>query len=205
MSEPTPDARNAIDVPVVSSGDGAKDPEFQEHGLFSLYMRDLILGANDGLVSVFLLIAGVVGGQLSGREVLLAGLAAAVAGAISMSIGEYLSTKSQAEVHDAEIELERDHLKHHRQHEIDELYEMFGDMGFEGDLLTQMVNKLDENDDNFLKAMMLLEFGIQEEEGRRSPTKNNYSIRTLLVFLALIQFALYSKQEFPSNPFYHIG
>ena len=70
------------------------------------YMRDIILGVNDGLVSTFLLVSGVVGGGLSSTDVLLTGVAGALAGMISMAIGEYLATKSQEEVFDAELALE---------------------------------------------------------------------------------------------------
>lgn len=132
------------------------------------YMRDIILGVNDGLVSVFLLIAGVVGGGLQARDVLLAGLAGATAGAISMAAGEYIATKSQEEVFDSEMELEIEHMKYHREHELEEFREMFGDMGLPADEVERVVTALDKDDDAFLKTMMALEFGVVEEE-RRSP------------------------------------
>ena len=56
------------------------------------YMRDIILGVNDGLVSTFLLVAGVVGGGLTATQVLLTGIAGAVAGMVSMGAGEYIAT-----------------------------------------------------------------------------------------------------------------
>ena len=87
-------------------------PEYQAHiGSSRQYMRDVILGVNDGLVSTFLLVSAVVGGGLDATQVLLTGVAGAVAGMISMSIGEYLATKSQDEVFDAEIALEKIHLR----------------------------------------------------------------------------------------------
>jgi VIT1/CCC1 family predicted Fe2+/Mn2+ transporter len=131
-------------------------------------MRDIILGVNDGLVSVFLLIAGVVGGGLAAREVLLAALAASAAGAISMAAGEYIATKSQEEVFDSERELEIEHLQYHREHEIQEIRDMFGEMGLGAEDVERIVVALDQDDDAFLKVMMALEFGVIEEE-RRSP------------------------------------
>ncbi len=71
------------------------------------YWRDIILGVNDGLVSIFLLVVGVVSGGLDRQQVLLTAVAGAIAGAISMSAGEYLATKSQDEVLAAELALER--------------------------------------------------------------------------------------------------
>lgn len=155
---------------------------YREHvGPSRQYMRDIILGVNDGLVSIFLLVAGVVGGGLVARDVLLAGLAASAAGAISMAAGEYIATKSQEEVFDSEMELEIEHLKYHRDVERQEIREMFGDMGLPPEDVEQIVVSLDKDDDAFLKVMMALEFGVVEEE-RRSP----YTAAVLsgLLFLA---------------------
>jgi VIT1/CCC1 family predicted Fe2+/Mn2+ transporter len=160
--------------------DGSK--VYREHvGPSRQYMRDIILGVNDGLVSVFLLVAGVVGGGLASREVLLAGLAASAAGAISMAAGEYIATKSQEEVFDSERELEIEHLQYHREHERQEIRDMFGDMGLPADDVEHIVEALDKDDDAFLKTMMALEFGVVDEE-RRSP----YTAAVLsgLLFLA---------------------
>ncbi len=143
-------------------------------------MRDIILGVNDGLVSVFLLITGVVGGGLAAREVLLAGLAASAAGAISMAAGEYIATKSQEEVFESERELELEHLEFHRDVELEEIREMFGDMGLGAEDVERIVEALDRDDETFLKVMMALEFGVVEEE-RRSP----YTAAALSGFLFL--------------------
>ena len=75
------------------------------------YWRDIILGVNDGLVSTILLVAVVVGGGPTTSQVLLTAIGGAIAGAISMGAGEYLATKSQTEVLDREIKLERDHIR----------------------------------------------------------------------------------------------
>ena len=66
------------------------------------YWRDIILGVNDGLVSIFLLVVAVVSGGLGQEQVLLTAIAGAIAGAVSMAAGEYLATKSQEEVLHAE-------------------------------------------------------------------------------------------------------
>jgi VIT1/CCC1 family predicted Fe2+/Mn2+ transporter len=132
------------------------------------YLRDIILGINDGLVSTFLLVAGVVGGGLSATQVLLTGIAGAVAGMVSMGTGEYIATKSQEEVFAAEMALEVEHLANHRDHERDELHDMFGDMGLEGEDLETVVRIIDGNDDVMLGVMAGLEFGVVDTE-RRSP------------------------------------
>jgi VIT1/CCC1 family predicted Fe2+/Mn2+ transporter len=130
------------------------------------YMRDVILGVNDGLVSTFLLVAGVVGGGLTSTQVLLTGVSGALAGMISMAIGEYLATKSQDEVFDAEMALEAEHLKHFRPHEKAQLHEMLSDMGLTGQDLETVVEIIDSNDEAMLAMQGALEFGIVDSERR---------------------------------------
>ena len=85
-----------------------------------------------------------------------------------MAAGEYLATKSQEEVFEREIRLERDHIRHHRQSEVDQLYDMFRDMGVTEDVLPTAVAAFTSDDETLLNAMKALEFGIVEGE-RRSP------------------------------------
>jgi vacuolar iron transporter family protein len=132
------------------------------------YWRDIILGVNDGLVSMVLLVAGVVGAGLSREDVFVTGVAGALAGAVSMGLGEYLATKSQDEVLVSEMELERQHITHHRDMELDQLREMFVDMGLGDDDVDTVVAAFDRSDEALLNAMKALEFGAPESE-RRSP------------------------------------
>lgn len=157
-------------------------PPYEEHiGASRQYMRDIILGVNDGLVSTFLLIAGVVGGGLESSAVLLTGIAGALAGMVSMATGEYVATKSQEEVFEAEMELEAFHLEHHRARERQELWDMFSDMGLEGDDLETVVDIIDSSDDAMMGVMAGLEFGLVDTE-RRSPWLA--AIASGLLFLA---------------------
>jgi len=144
-------------------------PPYEPHiGETRQYWRDIILGVNDGLVSMFLLVVGVVGGGLNAEQVLLTALAGAVAGSISMAAGEYLATKSQDEVLEAELKLERVHIRDHRGQELDQLREMFADMGIHEDDVEGIVAAFDRSDEAILNAMKALEFGHTESE-RRSP------------------------------------
>ncbi len=117
-----------------------------------------------------LLVAGVVGGGLSTSEVLLTAIAGALAGAVSMGAGEYLATKSQDEVLQSELALERIHLTEHREAEVEQLREMFSDMGLHDEDLESAVAAFNRSDEAMLNAMKALEFGAPESE-RRSPYK----------------------------------
>jgi VIT1/CCC1 family predicted Fe2+/Mn2+ transporter len=154
------------------TSDNASRPESQPYephiGESRQYWRDIILGVNDGLVSIYLLVVGVVGGGLSTSQVLLTGLAGALAGAVSMAAGEYLATKSQDEVLEAEMALERVHIKDHRSMEVDQLRDMFSDMGIAESDLDSVVAAFASSDEAMLNAMKALEFGFVESQ-RRSP------------------------------------
>lgn len=134
------------------------------------YWRDIILGVNDGLVSIFLLVVGVVSGGLDRNQVLLTAIAGAIAGAVSMAAGEYLATKSQDEVLEAEIRLERTHIEEFREVEVDQLRGFFNDMGVTPEQIDGVVAAFADNDTALLNAMAALEFGAVDSE-RRSPRR----------------------------------
>lgn len=144
-------------------------PPYEEHlGPQAQYLRDVILGVNDGLVSIFLLVVGVVGGGFDSQAVVLAGLAGAFAGAVSMAAGEYMATKSQDEAIEGEIALEKVHFKYYREKELDELGDMLREVGLNQKAVAAVIESADENDDTMLELMKLLEFGIHDET-RRNP------------------------------------
>lgn len=108
-------------------------PAHHEHLVKSRqYYRDMVLGVNDGLVSTFLLVAGVVGGGMDVSGVLLTAVSGAIAGAISMFAGEYVATKSQNEVMEGEIKLEHDHIKRYHSEEMKELTHLLTLIGIPG-------------------------------------------------------------------------
>ena len=132
------------------------------------YWRDIILGVNDGLVSIFLLVVGVVGGGFDTAQVLLTAVAGALAGAVSVAAGEYLATKSQDEILEAELALERTHIIHFKDQELEQLRGFFTDMGVGEADLNGVIAGFENNDEAILNAMAALEFGVVESE-RRSP------------------------------------
>lgn len=174
--------------------DSVESHEYEPHiGRSRQYMRDIILGVNDGLVSTFLLVSGVVGGGLDATQVLLTAIAGSVAGMVSMAIGEYLATKSQEEVFDAELALERHHHEEHRDDERRQLRRMLSEHGLTGDALDTVVDIIDDDDDVMFSMHKALEFGIVDEE-RRSPYLA--AVTSGLLFLAgalpsVIPFAIW--------------
>jgi len=89
------------------------------------WLRAAVLGANDGIVSTASLVLGVAAAEASRANVLIAGVAGLVAGAMSMAAGEYVSVSSQKDTEEADLERERGELKHNPEHEHHELAEIY--------------------------------------------------------------------------------
>ena len=144
-------------------------PPYRDHlGPRSQYLRDVILGVNDGLVSMFLLVVGVVGGGVDSDVVLLAGLAGAFAGAVSMAAGEYMATKSQEEAIDGELALEREHFEFYKDRELDEVREYMSNIGLGTEAVEAVVDSAAKDEDVLMELMKAFEFGVVDD-GRRSP------------------------------------
>ena len=142
--------------------------EASEHSAVRNYVRDLVLGFNDGLVSVYAVVAGVAGAGFASREIAIAGLAAATAGALSMGLGEYVSTKSQAEYYAAEAQRERDHIRRYPKLEREEVQEMLAAKHYPPELVDRIAAHVVGDEDRFVEFMMREEFGVGQES-ERSP------------------------------------
>ena len=110
------------------------------------WLRAGVLGANDGLLSTASLLAGVAAGQASHEQILLAGVAALVAGAFSMAAGEYVSVSSQADTQLADLEIERRELKKNPGKELLELRDIYMARGLDVALAQQVAAQLMQHD-----------------------------------------------------------
>ncbi|KAL3904549.1 MAG: hypothetical protein SGILL_010023, partial [Bacillariaceae sp.] len=127
------------------------------------YWRDIILGVNDGLISTFLLVAGVAGGGLTSKDILLTAIAGALAGSVSMASGEYVATKSQNEVLQGEIRLERTHIRDFKNEELQEVSHHLQLIGIPPEnvlLHERLMDHYDKEPEALLKLMTVLEFGL---------------------------------------------
>ncbi len=154
---------------------------FEQHvykphqGEGSQYLRDFILGVNDGIISTFLVVVGIVAGGGSTQTALLGGISSAVAGAISMGLGEYIATKSQFNVNQGEFALEQEHFKYHRDVELKQLRGFLRSVGLEGDLLRAVVAQVGRDDTSLMKMMQAFEFGAGNDEIERNPLVAMYT------------------------------
>jgi VIT1/CCC1 family predicted Fe2+/Mn2+ transporter len=110
------------------------------------WLRAAVLGANDGIVSTASLIVGVAAAAQDRQEVLLAGVAGLVAGAMSMAAGEYVSVSSQADAESADLARERAELDGSPTSELQELAELYESRGVEPALARQVAVQLTARD-----------------------------------------------------------
>lgn len=125
------------------------------------WLRAAVLGANDGIVSTASLVIGVAAAGAAGGEILVAGVAGLVAGAMSMAAGEYVSVSSQADAERAEVEIERHELARQPEHERRELAEIYEGRGLDPPLAHAVAHQLMEHD--ALQAHLRDELGITDE------------------------------------------
>jgi vacuolar iron transporter family protein len=124
------------------------------------WLRATVLGANDGIVSTASLVIGVAAAHATHSNVLLAGVAGLVAGAMSMAAGEYVSVHSQADTEQADLALERRELKLDDQGEHKELTAIYVDRGLDPSLAKQVADQLMAHD--AIGAHARDELGISE-------------------------------------------
>jgi vacuolar iron transporter family protein len=124
------------------------------------WLRAAVLGANDGVVSTASLIVGVAAAHATHSAILTAGVASLVAGAMSMAAGEYVSVSSQADMEEAETEVERKELEADSAGELRELANIYVKRGLTPELAHDVAVQLTEH--NALDAHLRDELGISE-------------------------------------------
>lgn len=124
------------------------------------WLRAGVLGANDGLISTASLLMGMVAAASDSRTLVLAGISAMVAGAVSMAAGEYVSVSSQADTEKADLHKERQELATNPEAELQELTQIYQSRGLDPALARQVAESLTRHD--ALNAHARDEIGISE-------------------------------------------
>ena len=124
------------------------------------WLRAAVLGANDGIISTASLIVGVAASAATRNEVLIAGVAGLVAGAMSMAAGEYVSVSSQSDTEQADLARESEELRENAEFELDELGEIYVKRGVDPPLARQVARQLMAKD--ALAAHARDELGMSE-------------------------------------------
>ncbi len=127
-------------------------------------LRAAVFGVNDGLVSNTSLIMGVAGASAGVDFVVTSGVAGLLAGALSMAAGEYVSVRSQREMFEYQIGLERDELDEYPEEEAEELALIYAARGMEIDEARRITRELVKNPDAALDALAREELGLNPDD-----------------------------------------
>lgn len=127
------------------------------------YIRDLVYGANDGIITTFAVVAGVAGASLSSTVVLILGFANLLADGLAMAIGNYLGTKSEAAYIAAERAMETWEIDHLPQEETAEIRAIYRKKGFTGKDLDRTVAVITADKQRWVNEMMVSELHLIPE------------------------------------------
>ncbi len=147
------------------------------------WLRAAVLGANDGIVSTASLVVGVAAADATHANIMVAGVAGLVAGAMSMAAGEYVSVSSQADIENADLGREREELATDGESELVELTDIYVARGLEQSLARQVAEQLTHHD--ALAAHARDELGISEKMSARPVQAAFASAGTFAVGAAL--------------------
>lgn len=177
----------------------------EEHGgAGSQYLGEMVYGGLDGIITTFAVVSGVAGAELGTSVILILGLANLLADGFSMATGAYLSNKSEQEYYRKEWERESWEVEHFPDGERAELQEVYRQRGYAEDEARQLVDIQSREPKRWVKAMMLDELGMMEDES--NPLINGLvtfgsfvvaGAVPLLIYLLGLTFPIPSQVAFP--------
>ncbi len=143
------------------------------------YLGEFVYGGIDGSITTFAVVAGSVGAGLDSAVIIILGFANLIADGFSMSVGAFLSAKSEHQNYEKHKKIEYWEIKNLREKEISEIREIYVAKGFEGNLLEQVVAKIIEDDDVWVDTMMKEELEMTLDD--KSPF--NIGLFTFISFI----------------------
>ena len=167
------------------------------------YLKQIIYGGNDGIVTTFAIVAGFAGAaadgvaQIGGLAVLVFGLANLFADAVSMGLGEFLSLRSQHDLYRARRDSELREIKSNPQHEQMELFEILRQRGLPAGEADTTAAILARHPEMMADLMMTYEFGMQDPD-EESPALNGFfTFGSFVLFgsVPLVPYFLYDPTD----------
>lgn len=152
-------------------------------------LRAAVLGANDGLVSNMSLVMGVAGAVSGQSEILLAGSAGLLAGALSMALGEWISVKSSQELYERQMALEMDEIETNPEGELKELTLIYIAKGIPEDQAHDMAEKVMSDPNHAHEVLIKEELGINPEDLKSSAWEAAITSFILFAIGAIIPLA----------------
>ena len=166
---------------------GHQAQESQIHGesnfisKFQSYLSEFVYGGIDGSITTFAVVAGAAGASLESSIIIILGFANLIADGFAMSVGSYLSAKSEKETYQKHKSIEYWEVDNLPDKEREEVREIYAAKGFEGELLEKVVDVITADKDRWVDLMMKEE--LEMAEATKSPFKMG-----AITFLSFILF-----------------
>jgi len=187
--------KNILNTRTKISGSNLARFEKRHRSVGGNALRAAVLGGNDGLVSNFSLVMGIAGATNGSKEVLPAGIAGMLAGALSMALGEWISVKSSQELYENQMELEMEELEINPEGEEKELAIIYMTKGIPTEQAQQMAKAIITDKDHAHQVLVKEELGINVDELKGSAFEAALSSFLLFIVGAVI----------PVFPFFFTG
>lgn len=156
---------------------------------FQNYLGEFVYGGIDGSVTTFAVVAGSAGAGLDSAIVIILGFANLIADGFAMSVGSYLSTKSEKQNYEKHRQIEYWEVDHLPEKERDEIREIYEAKGFKGALLEQIVDQITADKDRWVDVMMKEELEMAKET--KSPLAMGFVTFVSFIILGLVPLIIY--------------
>jgi VIT1/CCC1 family predicted Fe2+/Mn2+ transporter len=153
------------------------------------YLREFVYGGIDGAVTTFAVVAGAVGADLDASIIIILGFANLLADGFSMSVGAYLSAKSEKENYNKHRNIEYWEVENIPDKERQEIVEIYQAKGFEGELLEKVVDVIVSDKERWVNEMMKDELNMMEDS--KSPFKIGLATLASFILIGLIPLIVY--------------
>lgn len=178
-----------------------KRSSHMEHRKEGRYIKSVVYGGLDGIITTFAIVAGVTGASLTSGIILILGFANLLADGLSMAVGDYLSSKSEQDYLRSESKKEEKELEKHRDEEKNEMSVLYQEKGLSADDAIKVVNILSKYQRPWVDAKLGEEIGLYPS--KRSPIRNGVATFLSFVFFGFIPLIAYLliKNGVDSNAF----
>ncbi len=144
------------------------------------YVGDFILGAVDGTVTTFAIVASAAGAGLSNGIAIVLGLANVLADGLSMAAGNYLNARATEQIVERARRIEQMHIDKIPEGEREEIRQIFAAKGFDGELLDEIVDVITRDKQQWIDTMVTEEWGLPQE----APSAKRAALATMVAFMA---------------------
>lgn len=186
----------------------AEHPEtriHQQDGWFSSYQQylaEFVYGGIDGSVTTFAVVAGSAGAGLDSSVIIILGFANLIADGFSMSVGSYLSNKSELENFEKHQRIEHWEVENLPEEEKEEVRRIFRDKGFEGELLDKVVDVITEDKERWVDVMMKEELEMIKQP--KSPFAMGFVTFISFISVGLVPLLIYILDYFTAGSIDHL-